>query len=100
MRALYICADSRTTAHDNSNRKSLSRMVISGVRVKNLGRFRDSGDIELRGGLNVIVGANSVGKTTLAGAISGTWLTGVHRTPKSVPTIHDTPAPASIVVTV
>lgn len=44
-------------------------MYISKIRVKDYKSFRDSGDIEFKPGINLIVGQNNAGKTTLLEAL-------------------------------
>jgi predicted ATP-dependent endonuclease of OLD family len=44
-------------------------MYISKIRVKDYKCFRDSGDIEFKPGINIIVGQNNSGKTTLLEAL-------------------------------
>lgn len=40
-------------------------MRIERFRIQNCKSFIDSGEVELSGGFNVLVGANNVGKTAL-----------------------------------
>ena len=40
-------------------------MYLSKIRIKNYKSFRDSGDIEFKPGINIIVGQNNSGKTSL-----------------------------------
>ncbi len=44
-------------------------MYISKIRVKDYKSFRDSGDIEFKSGINIIVGQNNAGKTSLLEAL-------------------------------
>lgn len=44
-------------------------MYLSKIRVRNYKSFRDSGDIEFKPGINIIVGQNNSGKTTLLEAL-------------------------------
>ena len=45
-------------------------MYISKIRVENYKSFRDSGEIEFKSGINIIVGQNNSGKTALLEALS------------------------------
>lgn len=45
-------------------------MYLSKIRVKNYKSFNDSGEIEFKPGINIIVGQNNSGKTTLLEALS------------------------------
>lgn len=44
-------------------------MYLSKIRVKDYKSFRDSGEIEFKSGINIIVGQNNSGKTTLLEAL-------------------------------
>ena len=44
-------------------------MYISNIRVKDYKSFRDSGEIEFKPGINIIIGQNNSGKTTLLEAL-------------------------------
>jgi AAA15 family ATPase/GTPase len=58
-------------------------MYLSKFRVKNYKSFRDSGEIEFKPGINVIVGQNNSGKTALLEAIQGGNLLQVFKSEKS-----------------
>ena len=44
-------------------------MYLSKIRVRNYKSFRDSGDIEFKPGINIVVGQNNSGKTSLLEAL-------------------------------
>lgn len=54
-------------------------MYLSKIRVRNYKSFRDSGDIEFKPGINIIVGQNNSGKTALLEALSGKFTNKPHR---------------------
>jgi AAA15 family ATPase/GTPase len=58
-------------------------MYISKIRVKDYKSFRDSGDIEFKPGINLIVGQNNAGKTTLLEALEMRFETIHHRSLKN-----------------
>lgn len=60
-------------------------MRIASVRLENLKSFRDSGNITLTPGFNVIVGQNNAGKTTLLQSLSRSSGP-VHRSIGTIPT--------------
>ncbi len=76
-------------------------MQISSFRVKDYKSLRDTGEIRLGLGFNVIVGENNVGKTALLEALSLTFQNLPHRSPQTVPT-PNTPrvGPSSVEATI
>ena len=70
-------------------------MHLSKFRVTNYKSFRDSGEVRLEPGFNVIVGANNVGKTALAEALSLRSPDKPHRSLETVPMLSSSPDPHS-----
>lgn len=72
-------------------------MKIERFRVQNYKSFIDSGEAELSNGLNVVVGANNVGKTALLEALGLKFSQRSHRSLKTLPTPTTAPNPNSVV---
>jgi predicted ATPase len=70
-------------------------MHISRFKVYNYKSFRESQDLELRPGFNVIVGQNDAGKTALLQAISLRFVLDPHRSLRTMPTVAAKPEPYS-----
>ena len=70
-------------------------MHLSRFRVTNYKSFRDSGEVSLGPGFNVIVGANNAGKTALAEALSLRSPDKPHRSLETVRTLSASPDPIS-----
>ena len=70
-------------------------MLLSRFRVTNYKSFRDSGEVRLGPGFNVIVGANNAGKTALAEALSLRSPDKPHRSLETVPMLSSSPDPHS-----
>lgn len=70
-------------------------MHLSSCRVTNYKSFRDSGQVRLSLGFNVIVGANNAGKTALAEALSLAYQDKPHRSSETVPVLSASPDPVS-----
>jgi predicted ATP-dependent endonuclease of OLD family len=60
-------------------------MYISKIRVKNYKSFLDSGDIEFKPGINIIVGQNNSGKTALLEVLELNFFDLPHKSEKSLP---------------
>lgn len=60
-------------------------MHIASVRIENYKSFRDSGNICLTPGFNVVVGRNDAGKSALLEALSHTSVSKPHRSLQSIP---------------
>jgi predicted ATP-dependent endonuclease of OLD family len=54
-------------------------MYLSKIRVKNYKSFRDSGDIEFKPGINLIVGQNNSGKTALLEILETNFINKPHK---------------------
>lgn len=63
-------------------------MRIESVWIRNYRSFRDSGEITLSPGWNLIVGANNVGKSSLLDCLSGRFSASPHRSLVSLPTVE------------
>lgn len=63
-------------------------MYISKFRVKDYKSFRDSGDIEFKSGINIIVGQNNSGKTALLEALELKVEQKVYESEKTKPTVN------------
>lgn len=61
-------------------------MYLSKFRVENYKSFRDSGEIEFKPGINIIVGQNNSGKTALLEAIESRSETQPHKSVKEIST--------------
>jgi energy-coupling factor transporter ATP-binding protein EcfA2 len=72
-------------------------MHLSRVRLTSYMRFRDSGDVSLAPGFNVIVGANDVGKSAFVSALSGGLTNRPHRSLATLPLSTSPPPPNSVV---
>lgn len=59
-------------------------MLITQFQIKNYKAFKDSGGIVLSSGINIIVGRNNVGKTTLLEALTLTFENIRHLSPQSI----------------
>lgn len=70
-------------------------MRISSIRVLNYKSFRDSGQIVLSPGFNVVVGKNDAGKTALVEALSLTFVSKPHRSFAAAPTPRTPVSPIS-----
>ncbi len=70
-------------------------MHLSSFHITNYKSFRDSGEVRLRPGFNVVVGANNVGKTALVEALSLRSSHKPHRSPETVPNPFAKPDPYS-----
>jgi hypothetical protein len=68
---------------------------LTSFRVINSKSFRDSGEVRLGPGFNVVVGANNAGKTALAEALSLRSPDKPHRSPETVPNPSASPDPIS-----
>jgi hypothetical protein len=68
---------------------------LSSFRVTNYKSFRDSETVRLETGFNVVVGANNVGKTALAEALSLEYSDKPHRSLETVPVPSASPQPVS-----
>lgn len=66
-------------------------MYVSRFRIFNYKSFRDSGEVRLQPGFNVIVGPNNVGKTALLEALSLRFADRPHRSLATVPTSDSQP---------
>ncbi|MCU0547687.1 MAG: AAA family ATPase [Oscillatoriaceae cyanobacterium Prado104] len=71
-------------------------MHISRFQLFNYKSFRDSGALEFKPGINIIVGANNAGKTALLEALSLNFETSPHRSIETVPQPNSTPKPKSV----
>ena len=58
-------------------------MYLSKIRLINYKSFRNSGDIEFKSGINIIVGQNNSGKTALLEGLSGKFSNKPHRNEES-----------------
>jgi recombinational DNA repair ATPase RecF len=70
-------------------------MYISRFKIYNYKSFRESQDLELRPGFNVIVGQNDGGKTALLQAISLRFQYNPHRSLKTMPAVASKAGPVS-----
>ncbi len=70
-------------------------MHVSRFRITNYKSFRDSREVSLSPGFNVIVGANNAGKTALAEALSLRYSDKPHRSLDTVPRLSASPDPVS-----
>lgn len=59
-------------------------MYLSKIRVKDYKSFRDSGEIEFKPGINIIVGQNNSGKTALLEALSLRFESKPHKSLKNI----------------
>jgi predicted ATP-dependent endonuclease of OLD family len=59
-------------------------MYLSKIRVKNYKSFRDSGDLEFKPGINLIVGQNNSGKTALLESLSLRFYSVEHKSIKNI----------------
>lgn len=60
-------------------------MYLSKIRVKNYKSFEDSGEIEFKPGINIIVGQNNSGKTALLEVLELKFSNIAHKSEKSLP---------------
>lgn len=58
-------------------------MYLSKIRVKNYKSFNDSGKIEFKQGINIIVGQNNSGKTALLEALELNFIDNPHKNIKN-----------------
>jgi energy-coupling factor transporter ATP-binding protein EcfA2 len=70
-------------------------MYISNFRVSNYKSYRNSAEIELKRGFNVITGQNSAGKTALLEALTLAFTSAPHRSEKTMPFSSSRPSPTS-----
>jgi AAA15 family ATPase/GTPase len=71
-------------AHSQSN-----TMYLSKFQLLNYKSFQDSGVLEFKPGINIIVGTNNSGKTALLEALSLKFQNQIHKSPKTVPSRSD-----------
>jgi recombinational DNA repair ATPase RecF len=74
-----------------------STMHISKFQVLNFKSYRDSNEIELKPGFNIITGQNSAGKTALLEAMTLRYTASPHRSLRTVPAPGSTPPQESSV---
>lgn len=72
-------------------------MHISKLQVFNYKSYRDSTEIELKPGFNIITGQNSSGKTALLEALTFRILLNPHRSIRTIPVVGGPPDPTSAV---
>src|SRR5207249_3441257 len=60
-------------------------MHISSLRIKNYKSFLDSGELRFGTGMNIIIGPNNSGKTSLLEALALTFPGGSHRSIRTLP---------------
>jgi predicted ATPase len=70
-------------------------MHVSRIKVYNYKSFRESQDLELRPGFNIVVGQNDAGKTALLQAMGLRFPYSPHRSLKTLPTPESRPDPSS-----
>lgn len=75
-------------------------MYLKKLHVRSFRRFLDSGEIRFAPGVNVVVGANNVGKTALVDAISGRAGVSPHRSILTVPARGDVPPATEVSLTI
>jgi len=61
-------------------------MYLSKIRVQNYKSFRDSGEIQFKSGINIIVGQNNAGKTALLEVLELNFGNNPHKSEKSLTT--------------
>ena len=74
-------------------------MHLKSVQLRSFKRFLDSGEIAFSPGLNVMVGPNNVGKTSIVDAICGWVQSAPHRSLATMRRPADSPPPSQVALT-
>src|ERR1051325_6144423 len=73
------------------------KMYFSDIQISNYKSYRNSSRLELKTGINVVVGRNNAGKTALLETLSLKFETNPHRTIETVPFTSIIPRRESLV---
>jgi hypothetical protein len=72
-------------------------VLVTRTRLHNYKSFRESPELSLGPGFNVVIGPNNAGKTALLEGLSLTFGTAPHRSPTTIPRPGSSPQPFSVV---